>query len=189
LGSNKGGQYEKSIRILLFIILLSIFLGCAARYANLDRNEKISKAQNNIIVFPFRNAYYKGRELVGVGTALSLTFVNEVIGTGRECRLVETEEVRETRAVDINQACKYTKQQGVDVAIIGIVNEWIDGATQWSGKVDVVSVSISAYNSETCSLITSATGREQGQWFTFVNAPATRFYKTLSQDLIAAMFE
>ena len=180
---------KKSIRILLVVILLSIFLGCAARHANLDRNEKIYKAQKNIIVFPFRNAYYKGRELVGVGTALSSTFVNEIIATGRECRLVETEEFKETKAVDINQACKYTKQQGADVAIIGIVTEWIDGATQWSGKVDVVGVSISAYDPETCSLITSATGREQGQWFTFVNAPATRFYKTLSQDLIAAMFE
>ena len=180
---------KKNTIILLVVILLSIFLGCGARHANLHRNEKISKAQKNIIVFPFRNAYYKGREQVGVGTALSSTFVNEVIGTGRECRLVETEEFRETKAVDINQACKYTKQQGADVAIIGIVNEWIDGATQWSGKVDVVSVSISAYDPETCSLITSATGREQGQLFTFVNAPATRFYKTLSQDLIAAMFE
>ena len=168
---------KKNTIILLVVILLSIFLGCAARHANLDRNEKIYKAQKNIIVFPFRNAYYKGRELVGVGTALSSTFVNEVIATGRECRLVETEEFKETKVVDINQACKYTKQQAADVAIIGI------------GKVDVVGVSISAYDPETCSLITSATGREQGQWFTFVNAPATRFYKTLSQDLVAAMFE
>jgi hypothetical protein len=62
---------KKNTIILLVVILLSIFLGCAARHANLHRNEKISKAQKNIIVFPFRNAYYKGRELVGVGTALS----------------------------------------------------------------------------------------------------------------------
>lgn len=170
-------------------MLLTLFLGCAARYANLDRNEKISKAQNNIVVFPFRNAYYKSRELVGVGTALSSTFVNEVISTGRECRLVETDEFRETRTVDITQACEYAKQQGAGVAIVGTVNEWIDGATQWSGKVDVVSVSISAYDAETCSLITSATGREQGRWFTFINSPATRFYKPLSKDLVAAMFD
>jgi len=176
-------------KILLVIMLLSIFLSCAARHASLDRNEKISKTQNYIIVFPFRNAYYKSRELVGVGTALSSTFVNEVISTGRECRLFESEEFSEKKAVDINQACEYAKQQGADVAIIGTVNEWIDGATQWSGKVDVVSVSVSAYDPETCSLITSANAREQGQLFTFVNSPATRFYKTLTKDLIATMFD
>ncbi len=91
--------------------------------------------------------------------------------------------------MDTILACAYAKQQGADVAITGIINEWLDGATQWSGKVDVVSVSVFAYDPKTCSLITSATGREQGQWFTFVNAPATRFYQSLSQDLVTAMFE
>jgi len=180
---------KKITNILLIIMLLSIFVNCAARHADLNRNVKISKTQNNIIVFPFRNAYYKGRELVGVGTALSSTFVNEVISTGRECRLFESEEFKETKAVDINQACEYTRQQSADVAIIGTINEYIDGATQWSGKIDVVSVSVFAYDPETCSLITSANGREQGQWFTFVNAPATRFYKTLTTDLITTMFD
>jgi hypothetical protein len=180
---------KKTIKILLVVTLFTLFWGCAARHANLDRNKKISNAQDNVIVFPFRNAYYKGRELVGVGTAISSTFVNEVIGTGRECRLVESEEFGETKVVDTNQACEYAKQQGANVAIIGTVNEWIDGATQWSGKVDVVGVSVFAYDTETCSLITSANGREQGQWFTFVNAPATRFYRTLTKDLVAAMFD
>ena len=170
-------------------MLLTMFSSCAARHADLNRNVKISKTQNNIIVFPFRNAYYRGRELVGVGTALSSTFVNEVISTGRECRLFESDEFRETKAVDIHQACEYAKQQSADVAIIGTINEYIDGATQWSGKVDVVSVSVNAYDPETCTLITSANGREQGQWFTFVNSPATRFYETLSKDLVTAMFD
>ena len=91
--------------------------------------------------------------------------------------------------MDNNQACKYAKQEGADVAIIGMVNEWIDGASNWSGKIDVVSVSVFAYDPENCSLITSASGREQGRWFTFINAPATRFYKTLAKDLTTAMFE
>ncbi len=180
---------KKITEILLIIMLLSMFLSCAARHANLDRNVKISKTQNNIIVFPFRNAYYKGRELLGVGTTLSSTFVNKVISTGRECKLIESEEFRETKTVDINQACEYSKQQGADVAFIGTVNEWIDGATQWSGRVDVVSVTVSAYDPASCSLITSASGRETGNFITLVDAPATRFYETLTKDLVTAMFD
>ena len=102
---------------------------------------------------------------------------------------MDSEDFRETKEVDVNKACKYAKQQGADVAIIGTVNEWIDGATQWSGTVDVVSVSVFAYDPKTCALITSASGREQGQRLTLVNAPVTRFYKTLSKDLVAAMFD
>lgn len=109
--------------------------------------------------------------------------------SGSSPRLVENEDFRETKAADVNQACEYAKQQGSDVAIIGIVNEWIDGTTNWSGKVEVVSVSVFAYDPESRSIITPANGREQVQWFTFVNSPATRFYQSLSKDLVAAMFE
>ena len=175
--------------LILSVILLPTVLSCAARQATLDRNERISKAQRNILVFPFRNAYYKSRELKGVGTGFTTRFVNEIIATGRDCRLVESEEFIETKTVDTFQACKYAKEQGADVAITGIITEWIDGATQWSGKVDVVSASVFAYDPETCSIITSASGREQGTWFTCVNAPATRFYPTLSKDLVSVMFE
>jgi len=164
-------------------------LSCAARQATLDGNEKISEAQRKIIVFAFRNASYKGRELKGVGTGFTIIFVNEILATGRDCRLVESEEFVETKVANSIQACKYAKEQGADVAIIGMITEWLDGATQWSGRVDVVSAQVYAYDPETCSLITSASGRERGTWFTCVNAPATRFYPTLSKDLVAVMFE
>ncbi len=176
-------------KILLATTLVTMLFGCAARYANLTRNERISRSQKNVIVFPFRNAYYKGRELVGVGTGFSSTFVSEVTATDRNCRLVENNEFNERTTADVLKACEHARQQGADVVIIGTVNEWLDGATHWSGKVDVVSVTVFAYQPATCQLITSANGRESGRWFTFVNAPATRFYKTLSQDLVATMFE
>lgn len=180
---------KKKLKILAIFTLLSILLGCTSRQANLNRNKKISKNQNYITVFPFRNAYYKGKELIGVGTAISSIFTFEVIGTGRKCRLVDSEDFRETKEVDVDKACKYAKKQGADVAIIGAVNEWIDGATQWSGRADVVSVSVFAYDPTTCSLITSASGREQGRRLALVNAPVTRFYKTLLKELVAAMFD
>ena len=124
-----------------------------------------------------------------MGSSFSSVFVNQIIATNRNCKLVANDQFSEAESVDITMACEYARKEGADVVITGIVNEWIDGATQWSGKVDVVSVTAFAYCTETCQLITSATGREQGRWFTFVNAPATRFYKTLSQDLVAAMFD
>jgi len=179
----------KLIKVLIGIIVITIITGCAGRHVNLDRSTKITKAQDNIVVFPLRNAFYKDRELLGVGRSFSSALVSEIIATGRDCRLIVTDDFKDTMTVDVNQACSYAKEQGADVAIIGSVDEWLDGATQWSGKVDVVSVTVSAYDPATCSLITSARGREQGQWFTFVNSPATRFYQPISQQLVAEMFE
>ena len=179
----------KLIKIMISIIVLSIFAGCAGREVDVARTDKITKDQKIIFVFPLRNASYKGRELIGVGKDFSSVFVGEIVAIGKEGKLIETEDFKDTITVDVNKACSYAKEHGADVAITGNVNEWLDGATQWSGKVDVVSVTVYAYDTNTCSLITSANGREQGQWFTFVNAPATRFYRPLSEELIKSIFE
>ena len=179
----------KRINLMAIFIIITILAGCAGREVEVARTDKITKDQNVIFVYPLRNASYKGRELHGVGRDFSAVFVSEIVATGRNSRLIETEDFKDTFTVDVEKACSYAKEHGADVAIIGSVDEWLDGATQWSGKVDVVSVTVYAYSTGTCSLITSASGREQGQWFTFVNAPATRFYKPLSQELINTIFE
>lgn len=179
----------KLIKALISVLVLSTVIGCAGREVEVARTDKITKDQKMIFVFPLRNASYKGRELMRVGRDFSSVFVSEIVATGRECRLIETEDFKDTITVDVNQACSYAKEHGADVAITGSVDEWLDGATQWSGRVDVVSVTIYAYDSNTCSLITSANGREDGNFLTFVNAPATRFYRPLSEELISNIFE
>ena len=180
---SKGG-------ILIFVLLIGLlFQGCASLKANRDMGVKISKAENKIMVFPFRNPYYKGVELEGIGDTFAISVVGEIQSTGRTCALAESDAFKANKSVKVDDACAYAHQNGAGIAVIGVVTEWLDGATQWSGTVDVASVTVNAYNTENCNLISSASGRQNGQWFTFVNAPATRFMRPLSQEIVQALFE
>ncbi|KKO19002.1 MAG: hypothetical protein BROFUL_02296 [Candidatus Brocadia fulgida] len=96
---------------------------------------------------------------------------------------------KQINQVKVDDACAYARQKGAAIAVIGVVTEWLDGATQWSGTVDVASVIVNAYDTENCKLISTASGRQNGQRFTFVNAPATRFMRPLSQEVVKSLFE
>ena len=73
--------------------------------------------------------------------------------------------------------------------ITGTVTEWIDGATQWSGTVDVAALSVDVYNTPNCELSGSVSGKQNGQWFTFVNAPTTRFFEPLSEEIVTTLLD
>ena len=176
--------------ILSFVLLVGlVFQGCASLKANRDMGVKISKSENKIMVFPFRNPYYKGVELEGVGDTFAISLVSEIQSTGRTCELAESDDFKANKSVKVDDACAYAHQKGAGIAVIGVVTEWLDGATQWSGTVDVAAITVNAYNTENYKLISSASGRQNGQWFTFVNAPATRFMRPLSQEVVKALFE
>ena len=176
--------------ILTFVFLVGLlFQGCASLKANRDMGVKISKSENKIMVFPFRNPYYKGVELEGVGDTFAISLVSEIQSTGRASALAENDDFKANKSVKVDDACAYARQRGADIAVIGVVTEWLDRATQWSGTVDVAAITVNAYDTENCKLISSASGRQNGQWFTFVNAPATRFMRPLSQEVVKALFE
>ncbi|MBV6467704.1 MAG: hypothetical protein DCC43_10735 [Candidatus Brocadia sp.] len=175
----------KIFSLFLFVIFIA---GCASLKANRDMGMKISKAENKIMVFPFRNPYYKGKELEGVGDTFAISLVSEIQSTGRTCELAEGD-FKANKSITVDDACTYARQKGAGIAVTGVVTEWLDGATQWSGTVDVAAIAVNAYDTENCKLISSVSGRQNGQWFTFVNAPATRFMRPLSQEIVKALFE
>lgn len=60
--------------IFSFILLVGLLSqGCASLKANRDMGVKIYKAENRIMVFPFRNPYYKGVELEGIGDTFAIS--------------------------------------------------------------------------------------------------------------------
>jgi len=181
---------KKYIWGALFVLFFGLMtIGCAGLQANIDTGSKIAKSDKPILIFPFRNPYYKGQELRGVGESVASAIVSEVQAIGRNCDLVRNDEFKATDLINIDKACEYARQNNADIAIIGIVTEWIDGATNWSGKVDVAAVTVSAYDTESHKLMSSASGRQNGQWFTFVNAPVTRFLRPLSKEVVLNLFE
>lgn len=181
---------KKKTAVVIFIAVISLLLqGCASLYYDLDKGSKISKSEKKIMVFPFRNPYYKGRQIEGIGQSFAAIFVSEIQSTGRTCEMAMSGDFTESASIDVIDACNYARQHGSDIAIIGIVTEWLDGATQWSGKVDVAAVIVHAYDSQNHKLISSASGRQSGQWFTFVNAPTTRFMRPLSQMVAKSLFQ
>ena len=132
--------------LVIGIGVLAIIVGCAGREVEVVRPDKITTEQKNVFVFPFRNAFYKGRELHGVGREFSATFVSEIVATGRECRLIANDDFKDTIEVDVNQACSYGKEHGVkihwlDSLIVRLSHDAADDAN-YSLKDGIVTVQL-----------------------------------------------
>lgn len=164
-----------------------VLVSCAGLNANLDTPMESSLQGKRVVVFPFHDPYYKGRQIQGVGGPFAAVFVNKLRAAGVSAELSRSEAFASTEAVGVEKACKYAVGNGYDMLITGTVTEWIDGATQWSGTVDVAALSVSVYSTAACKLSGSASGRQKGQWFTFVDAPTTRFFEPLSETIVEAL--
>jgi len=162
---------------------------CAGLDVKLDTPKKSSIKGNRVIIFPFYDPFYKGRQIQGVGEPFATVFTNKLLSAGVSAELSKSRGFSSLNMVDIDKACRYAADNGYTMLITGVVTEWTDGATNWSGTVDVAALSVKAYSSKTCELSGSASGRENGTWFTFVNAPTTRFYETLSKSIVDALLK
>jgi len=179
--------------IMIFIGFLSVCMlfvvSCAGLDAKRDAPMKSSIQGNRIVVFPFYDPYYKGRQIQGVGEPFASAFVNKLRAAGVSAELSKSGEFSSPNRVDIKKACSYAAGNGYNMLITGIVTEWIDGVTQWSGTVDVAALSVEVYRSDTCELSGSASGRQNGTWWTLSNAPTTRFYEPLSEKIVEVLLK
>ena len=176
-----------TVRSALALFCLILLAGCAGLHANLDVPMNSSFKGKKVVVFPFQAPYYKGQQIPGVGRAFAAVFVNKLQSAGVSASLTKSNAFTSREVVNVDKACEYAADNGYDTLIIGTVTEWLDGATQWSGTVDVAALSVSVYVSSECELSGSASGRQNGQWFTFVNAPATRFFEPLSEKIVSKL--
>ena len=167
--------------------ILTLTTSCAGLHATATAPIKALLVNKKVAVFPFEDPYYKGRQLSGIGSPFASVFTNQLSIHGVSAAMVKNDEFDSRSKIDLGNACEYARQNNFDYFITGVVTEWIDGATQWSGTVDVAALSVEVYQSDSCDLVGSASGREKGRWFTFVNAPTTRFYQPLSEQIVAKL--
>jgi putative restriction endonuclease len=172
-----GGTY-------LAAILLT---GCAALNANVNAPVQAPLEGTRVVVFPFPDPYYKTRQIQGIGLPFTTVFVGKLQAAGVLAEIPKDATLPSASPIDLEKACKYATEHNYDAFMTGMITEWIDGATQWSGTVDVAALTVNVYRSTTCELSGSASGRQNGQWFTFVNAPTTRFFAPLSESIVAAL--
>lgn len=180
---------SKSLFIGFLLVCMLFVVSCAGLDVKLDTPTKSSVQGNRVVVFPFYDPFYQGRQIQGVGEPFATVFVNKLLVAGVSAELPKSRQFSSLNMIDIEKACRYAADNGHTMLITGVVTEWIDGATNWSGTVDVASLSIKVYTSKTCELSASASGRENGTWFTFVNAPTTRFFETLSESIVNALLK
>ena len=166
-----------------------LLTGCAAMNANLNAPVKAPLDGKRVVVFPFQDPYYKGRQIQGVGGPFATVFVTKLQASGVLADFSNNTSFSPAAPIELEKACKYAKDNNYDAFVTGIVTEWIDGATQWSGTVDIAALSVHVYRSTTCELAGSASGRQNGQWFTFVDAPTTRFFGPLSEAIVASLLD
>ena len=122
---------------LLTLFVIVIICSCAGRQANLNSTQRIPSTYNNIVVFPFADPYFRGLELKGIGSSFAVAVANEISKLGKQCSVASATSVDIT---DIKACCEFSLQNEHDLVIMGRVTEWLDGATQWSGKVDVAAL-------------------------------------------------
>ncbi len=173
--------------VILACFAAVLLAGCAARVTHPDAPLRSSLEGKRVVVFPFQDPYYKGRQIPGVGVPFSTVFISKLQSAGVLAEAQKENAFLSQDPIDVSKACKYASDNRHDAFIIGVVTEWIDGATQWSGTVDVAALSVTVYRSLICEPIGSASGRENGQWFTFINAPTTRFMEPLSEAIVSAL--
>lgn len=166
-----------------------LIYGCAGLNTNLNNPMKSTLVGKRVVVFPFQDPYYNGRQIQGVGLPFATVFVNKLQTAGVLSDITKSNDFLTTVSIDIKKACNYALNNGYSMLITGTVTEWIDGATQWSGTVDVAALSVNVYSSDICELFGSASGRQNGRWFTFVNAPTTRFFEPLSEAVITSLLK
>ena len=176
-----------TVRIVATLFYLVFLTGCAGLHANLDAPMESSLQGKKVVVFPFHDPYYHGRQIPGIGRPFAAVFINKLQTAGVLASFAKSTAFTSREAIDIEKACEYAASNGYDALIIGTVTEWIDGATQWSGTVDVAALSVSVYLSPDCAFSGSASGRQNGRWFTFINAPTTRFYNPLSEKIVSEL--
>ncbi len=174
------------VALLGYVLFVS---SCAGVDVKRDTPHKSSIKGNRVIVFPFYDPFYKGRQIQGVGEPFATVFTNTLLSAGVSAELSTSRGLSSLNMVDIDKACRYASDSGYTMLVTGVVTEWIDGATNWSGTVDVAGLSVRVYSSKPCELSGSASGRENGTWFTFANAPTTRFYETLSKSIVDALLK
>ncbi len=180
---------EKSLFSSFLLVSILFVVGCAGLDAKRDAPMKSSIQGNRIVVFPFYDPFYKGRQIQGVGEPFASAFVNKLQAAGVSAELSKGGEFSSPNRIDIKKACSYATGNGYNMLITGIVTEWIDGVTQWSGIVDVAALSVEVYRSDTCELFGSASGRQNGTWWTLSNAPTTRFYEPLSEKIVEVLLK
>jgi len=180
---------SRSLFISISLVYILLLTGCASLNTRLNIPMKSSIQGKRIVVLPFSDPYFKGRQIQGVGEPFASVFVNKLQAAGVAAELSKSREFSSISMVDIEKACKYAANNNYDMLITGTITEWIDGATQWSGTVDVAGLSVNLYTSKTCELTGSASGRQSGTWFTFVNAPTTRFFEPLSQTIVETLLK
>jgi hypothetical protein len=164
-----------------------LLVGCAHLNANLNTPMKVPLEGKRVVVFPFPDPFYKGRQILGVGVPFSTVFVAKLQAAGVLAETPGNPLPPSGTSIDLTQACQYATAHDYDAFMTGMITEWIDGATQWSGTVDVAALSVTVFRSTTCEAVGSASGRENGQWLTFVDAPTTRFFEPLSETIVAAL--
>ncbi|MGA1841453.1 MAG: hypothetical protein ACMUIU_12585 [bacterium] len=180
---------KKSILNLSAVCFFAVILvSCAGLKTDISSPMRSSINNNKrIVVFPFEDPLYKGNRINNIGGPFATIFINKLQSAGISAELVQSNDFSSSNKIDLKKACNYAANNGYDMFITGTVTEWIDGATQWSGTVDVAALSVDVYNTLNCELSGSVSGKQNGQWFTFVNAPTTRFFEPLSEEIITTM--
>jgi hypothetical protein len=170
---------------ILFCTLL--IFGCAGLNTNLNSPMKSTLIGKRVVVFPFQDPYYRGHQIHGVGSPFATVFVSKLQSAGVLSDLTKGNDFLTTVPIDSKRACTYALNNGYNMLVTGTVTEWVDGATQWSGTVDVAALTVNVLSSDTCEIVGSASGRQNGRWFTFVNAPTTRFFEPLSDSIVSSL--
>jgi hypothetical protein len=137
-------------RTATLLLFIGILTGCAARYGNVETPVASPLEGKRVLVFSFQDPYYRGQQLRGVGEPFAVVFATKLRTAGVQADGTSREGFSTSSATDPGKACKHAADNGYDALVLGNVTEWIDGATQWSGRVDVAALSVTAFDAKTC---------------------------------------
>jgi hypothetical protein len=134
------------LRFTVIALIPLLFIGCANLTSNSTSRVDTPLENKRVAVFPFEDPFYMGKQLHGVGSPFADVFTNKLRSYGISAEFARSGKFSSTKRPDLKEACQYAYENGFEYLVLGTVTEWIDGATQWSGTVDVAALSVEIYS-------------------------------------------
>ena len=173
----------RSVLFTAFVFCFFLLSSCSAtRISTINvPSPPAIPADSKVLIMPIADGVErKEGPAQGSGKAVMVALRDALLSHGFKAVAGEIKNLPEAFLEASKLLCQYVLK--------GDITEWEDNATPWSGKPDVVSLSIEVYDSKTQKNIGTVSHQAAGAKFDFSERNPDRFYPELADATLGPIF-
>jgi hypothetical protein len=172
------------MRIVALTALLALGLsGCASKYKidSLNSPSTHLSRDGGFYVMLARNGSYGVRVYKQSGYMTTQAVATALFAQNAKIVVAEKKE-------DLESAFSSAQGRGMSYVFQPIIRNWVDRATEWSGKPDRITLQFAVYDSKTKSRLATTTVRASSKWGTFGGDHPQDLLPVPTQQFIQQLF-